>query len=208
MDLMIPNEAELSAFDVFKLHTYLSVESILERFANLIFDNILNGRNILSTIFMANLGLQSRIWRQIVGAKFNRVFNIYGPQHVKFVRQCMYVVLCVLHVGGAISFYKLTSLPTADYISVYAFKTRTRLGITKLCVDPPAWFLVTLILVQLAVAACIPKFQEPVSQAMPNILPTVVAMPASLYLIEYIRRAAFLRHLVSAIDDENKLIVQ
>ena len=196
MDLMIPNEAGLSAFDVFKLSTYLSANlHVFERFANLIFDNILNGRSILIIIFMVNLGLQSRIWCQMVGAKFNRVFNIYGPQHVKFVRQCMYVALCVLHVGGAFSFYKLTSLPTADYISLYAFKACARPVITKLCVDPPAWFLITLILVQLAVAACIPKFQEPVSQAMPNVLPTVVAMSASVYLIEYIRRAAFLRHL-------------
>ena len=113
----------------------------------------------------------------------------------------MLMILFVLHVGGSISFYKLTSVPTADYISMYAFKACVRPVITKLCVDPPAWFLVTLILVQLAVAACIPKFQEPLSQAMPNILPAVIALAVIAYLIEYKRRRAFLRSLIVAIHD-------
>ena len=163
---------------------------------------------------MLNLGLLAMgcvvkyVMKCAVEYEYNRVCNIYGPKHVKSARQVMLMVLSVLNVGGSVSFYKLTSLPTADYISMYPFKACARPIITKLCVDPPAWFLVTAKLVQLAVAACIPKFQDPLSQAMPNILPTVAAMSASVYLIEYIRRAAFLRHLVSAIHDENKLIVQ
>ena len=114
----------------------------------------------------------------------------------------MLVILFVLHVWGSVSFYELTLLPTADYISMYAFKACVRPVITKLCVDPPAWFLITLILVQLAVVACIPKFQEPLSQAMPNILPAVIALAVIAYLIKYKRRRrAFLRSLIVAIHD-------
>ena len=198
IDLMIPNTTS-SVFDVFKFQPYEHFEYIL------MFDKILSGRSIFIIIFMINIGLLaifSVIFMINIGllamgycVKFNRIFNIYGPRHVNSVRRLMLLGLVLLHTGGSVSFYKHSLLPTADCISVYAFNACARPVVTKLCVDPPAWFLVSQILVQLAVAACIPKFQDPLYQAMPNVLPAVVTLTVSVYLIEYMRRAAFLRSL-------------
>ena len=105
----------------------------------------------------------------------------------------MLTLLFAMHVAGSISFYQQCSLPTPGMLSMYGFKACMRPILTKLCIDPPAWFIVSLILGQLAVAACIPELQNPLYQAMPNILPALLVLTAAVYLVEFIRRRAFLR---------------
>merc|ERR1712086_243600 len=99
--------------------------------------------------------------------KYNRMFNWFtcltncGPRYVKSERRFQMVVLSIFHILGAVSFYKQSSLPTPHYLSMYAVKACVRPVITKLFVDPPAWFIVSLILGQLFVGACTPKFRDP-----------------------------------------------
>ena len=48
-------------------------------------------------------------------------------------------------------------------------------------------------LVQLVCAACTPEFQGPLVQAMPTILPSLVTLTVCVYVLEFLRRGAFLQ---------------
>ena len=127
--------------------------------------------------------------------KCDCMFNIYGPQQLKLARRIMMTIVCFAHAAGSISFYQQYPVPTPQQLVMYAMKACVRPVITKICFDPPAWFFVSLISIQLIVASCIPGVQGPLYTAMPDILPSLATLAVSVYLLEFTRRAAFLRSL-------------
>ena len=207
--MAVPQTSDV-AFDVFNLQTYTHLySSIVQSADDTMLNNIAGGENpfilngqiiFVQIIFAVSVAVIGATMKKIMECAVGyNPFNIYGPRHVKSAHQVMLVILFALHVAGSVSFYQQCSMPTPDWLSMYAFKACMRPIVTKLNVDLPAWFIVSLILGQLAVAACIPKFQDPLYQATPNILLALLILIAAVYLVEFIRRRAFLRSLVLGI---------
>ena len=144
----------------------------------------------LAMQFGADLMLLSTSWLWLRGT------DMWGrPQFMKFVRKFVVPVVILGHCNACFNTYRLLhSQPTPSQLSMHANRVCLRPIVAKIVVDPPAWILVTLMLLQLVAAWCTPAFRVPlVKSMMPVILPSVATHFICVYLLEYYRRESFLR---------------